>query len=248
MGVLLVGLLLTPGIPLDQKMYMVLHGMCSQDHTVSLGGITFPICARCSGIYITTVITTIYLWAIGRGRAGRVPPWPISAVLLLLVLLMGIDGLNSMTTAMGAWSLYEPMNELRSITGTGMGVGMAVLLMLMINIALRKDVQDQQPVLQSWRELATVLILNSLVLVAIYGNLDFMAWPLAITAFLGMSGVIYAVSLLLVSLFMGYDGAVTSLAQLAKPATLALIPTVVILIGMASLRYWLEAQGVLPAV
>ncbi len=248
LGVLLLGLLFAPGFSLDQKMYIVLHGMCSQEHGVHLGGIEFPICARCSGIYITALITAVYLWAIGRGRAGQIPPLPISIALLVFLIAMGIDGLNSMTTGLGAWSLYEPRNEYRSITGTITGIGMAVLLMLMVNLSLRKNVDDQQPVIKNWRELLILLAINFLVVVAIYGNLHFMAWPLAILAFLGMSGVLYTINLIMVSLVLGYDGSITSMKDLARPATIALFTTLVLLGGMSAFRFWMEAQGIMPAV
>jgi hypothetical protein len=38
------------------------------------------------------------------------------------------------------------------------------------------------------------------------------------------------------------------LSQLAKPATLAIIPTLIMLWATSSLRYWLEAQGMMPPV
>lgn len=246
MGVLVAGLLLIPGVPLDQKMAIVLHGMCSQVNNVSLGGIEFPICARCSGIYITVLVTLAYLWAIGRGRAGRIPPVTITAVLLIFVLLIAVDGLNSMVASTHVWQLYEPHDELRSLTGTGTGVGMAVLLLLMFNLSLRRNVNDQQPVIANWREFATILAINFLVLVAIYGTIDIMAWPLAILAFLGMNSVVYIVSVILVGLFMGYDGSISRMTELAKPATLALIPTLLLVGGMSLLRFWLEAQGLMP--
>jgi uncharacterized membrane protein len=241
-GILLV-LLFTPGIPLDEKMYAVLHGLCSQEHNIILGGIQFPICARCSGIYISSLNTILVVWLLGRGRAGRIPPLPILVVLLLFVALMAIDGMNSMAEGMALpWHFYQSYNVLRTITGLGMGIGIGLLMLLMFNLSLRRNTNHEQPVLATWRELGIILALNFLVLVAIYGNLGLLAWPLAFMAFFGMISVIYMVSLILVSLLMGYDDSVTSLTQLARPATLALIPTLVLIAAFTLLRYWLEAQ------
>jgi hypothetical protein len=127
----------------------------------------------------------------------------------------------------------------------GMGVSMAVVVHLVLNLSLRKDVAPQQRVLNNWWELLGILLINFLALVAIYGNLEFMFWPLAIIAFLGITGVLYIVSLLLTSLVMGYEGQVTNLTQLARPATIALVPTLILLGGMSWLRYWLEGQGMI---
>jgi uncharacterized membrane protein len=239
-------LVFIPGLPLDQKMYAFLHGLCSQQHNIILGGVHFPICARCSGIYISTIITLLYLWAIGRGRAGRIPTIPITIALVGLVGFMAVDGINSMLEGLGhSWQLYPSLNVLRTLSGLGTGVGMAVLLLLMLNLSLRSDVDDEQPIFATWRELGGVLLLNLLVLLAIYGNLTLLAWPLAFLAFFGMIGVIFAVNMILVSMFMGYDGSVTSLTQLAKPATVAIIPTGIMIAAFTLTRFWLEGQGLM---
>lgn len=243
MGVLLLALLFTPGRPLEWKMYAVVHGICAQQHNIILSGMQFPICARNSGIYISFLIALGAFWALGRSRAGRIPPWPITVTLVGFVAIMGVDGFNSLFFDLGMPNLYTPDNRLRTLTGMGMGVSIAVLLHLIINLSLRKDVDDRQPILRNWRELGGVLLLNLLVLAAIYGNLDVMFWPLAFLAFGGIVSVLYLVNVLLVSLFMGYEGSVTRLSQLARPATIAILPTLVILGVMAAARFWLEAQG-----
>lgn len=244
-GVLLVALLFTPGTPLEWKMYAVVHGVCAQEHHILLGGMTFPLCARNSGIYISFLLTTIYLWVIGRARAGRLPPLAISLALVAFVGIMGVDGFNSLFVDLGLPHLYTPDNLLRTLTGMGMGVSIAVVVHLVLNLSLRKDVDDRMRALNNWGELGGILLINFLILAAIYGNLDFMFWPLAFIAFLGIIGVLYIVSLLLTSLVMGYEGKVTSLLQLARPATVALIPTLIILGALSWLRYWLEGQGLI---
>lgn len=245
MGTLLLALLFTPGLPLQWKMYAVVHGVCAQQHNIFIGELQVPICARNSGIYISFLLTMIYFWVIGRGRAGRIPPWSISAVLIAFVVIMGIDGFNSLFLDLGLPYLYTPRNELRTLTGMGMGVGVATVMLLILNTTLRQNVDDQQPLLKNWRELGGVLLLDFLILVALYGNLELLYWPLAFLSFTGIISVLYLVSLLLVSLFMGYEGRVTHPAQLAKPATIALVPTLIMLAALSGLRFWLEAQGLI---
>lgn len=244
-GALLLALLFFPGAPLEWKMYAVVHGVCAQQHNIFLGDLQFPLCARNSGIYLSFLLTLIYLYAIGRGRAGRIPPWPITVLLLVFTAAMAVDGFNSLLLDIGQPNLYTPQNWLRTLTGMGMGVGVAVMLHLVLNLTLRKDVDQQQRALRSWWELAGILAIDLLALAAIYGNLWLMFWPLAFLAFFGITGVLYLVSLLLTSLFMGYEGKVTRLRQLALPATVALIPTLIILASMSWLRFWLEGQGLI---
>ena len=71
-AVLLLTLLFSPGVPLQWKMYAVVHGVCAQEHNIFLGGVQFPLCARNSGIYMSFLLTLGYIYAIGRARAGRI--------------------------------------------------------------------------------------------------------------------------------------------------------------------------------
>jgi uncharacterized membrane protein len=244
-AVLLLALLFSPGAPLQWKMYAVVHGVCAQEHNILLGGLQFPLCARNSGIYMSFLLTLGYIYLIGRGRAGRLPPWPITIALIVFVAIMGVDGFNSLFVDIGQPHLYTPDNRVRTLTGMGMGISIAVLLHIVVNMTLRKDVDDQTPVLKSWWELLGIMAVDLLALAAIYANLGIMFWPLAFAAFFGITGVLYMVSLLLTSLFMGYEGSITSLRQLARPATIAIIPTLIILAAMSYLRFWLEGMGLI---
>jgi uncharacterized membrane protein len=241
--VLLLTLLLLPGLPLHEKMIVVMQGVCSQQHNLYLAGMQLPICARCTGIYMTFLTTLIVLGALGRGRAGRPPPWHIAAALVAFVAVMGVDGINSFLNEAGLPTAYEPRNDLRTITGLGMGVGVAAMVMLVFNQALRRDVDDGLPVLKNWAELASIMLLNFLLLAAAFGNLHFMFWPLAFVSFLGMLGALYGMCVLACSLLLGYSNTITRLSQLARPAVVAVLPTVVIIGGLALFRMWLESQG-----
>ncbi|GAB4211598.1 MAG: DUF2085 domain-containing protein [Roseiflexaceae bacterium] len=245
LAVLLLALLFWPGLPLEQKLYAVGHGICAQEHSVSLAGLRLPICARNTGIYASFLITSIYLLALGRNRAARIPPLPISIALLLFVAVMAVDGFNSLFNDMLLPHLYPPRNELRTLTGIGMGVSVAVLIFLMLNNSLWRDSDPRQPIIKSWWELGGALLLCGLVLVGLYGNIGLMYWPIAIVSSLGIVGVLYCVNLLIVSLATGYENSVTRVAQLARPATLALLVTIVEVGALSGLRFWLERNGLM---
>jgi len=236
-------LLFSPGMPLEWKMYAVVHGICAQQHNIFVGGLQFPLCARNSGIYLSFMLTFIYLYAIGRGRAGKLPPWHISLTLLAFVGIMAVDGFNSLLLDLGLPNWYQPDNFLRTLTGMGMGITIATMLHIVLNNTLRQNVDPQQPVFSRWSELLGIIAVDLLALAAIYGNLGITFWPLAFLAFFGILGVLYLVCLLLTSLFMGYEGKVTHLRQLAQPATIALIPTLLIAGMMSWLRFWMESMG-----
>ncbi len=244
-GALLLGLLLWPGAPLEWKMYAVVHGVCAQAHTVDMAGLRLPLCARNTGIYGGFLVSVLYLLALGRARAAKLPPWPILIALLTFVASMAVDGFNSMLVDLFLPHLYTPRNELRTLTGIGMGVAIAVLMFLMLNLTLRQNPDTEQRIVGGWLELGGALLINLLVLAAMYGNVAIMFWPIAIAAWLGITGVLYGVNLLLTALFMGYEGKVTRVKQLARPATWALVFTLVELGALSAARFWLESQGLL---
>jgi uncharacterized membrane protein len=241
-GILLL-VLLVPPAPLDWKMYAVVHGLVAQQHNMFLGGMQFPLCARNIGIYSSFLVTITGLWAIGRWRAGRIPPRPIMGVLIALALIMVVDGFNSMFAELGQPHLYPPHNALRIVTGIGMGTGMAIAILLAFNYGLRQDTERQQRVVATWRDLGFLLGLNLLIPAAIYANLDFLYWPLATLAFVGILSELYVVNVLMAGMLMGYQRSITHLAQLARPATVAFIPAFGLVAFLAHLRFWLEGYG-----
>src|SRR5919202_4199308 len=116
-GALLLGLLAWPGMPLEWKLFAVVHGVCAQAHTVDMAGLRLPLCARNTGIYSGFLVSTLYLLGLGRARAAKLPPWPILITLLLFVAIMAVDGFNSVLVDMFMPHLYTPRNELRTLTG-----------------------------------------------------------------------------------------------------------------------------------
>lgn len=242
---LLVGLLAWPGAPVEWKMYAVVHGVCAQAHTVDMAGARLPLCARNTGIYSGFLVTVLYLLALGRARAAKLPPLPVLVALITFVLVMAVDGVNSTLVDLFLPHLYTPRNELRTLTGGGMGVAMAVLIFLMLNMSLRRNPDTGQRIMTGWLELGGALLLNLLVLAAMYGNVALMFWPIAAVSWLGITGILYAINLLLTALVMGYEGQVLRMAQLARPATLALVFTLIELGALSALRFWLESQGLM---
>ncbi len=245
LGGLLVALVAWPGVPLSWKMYSVVHGVCAQIHNVDVGGIQLPLCARNTGIYASFSSTIIFLLLRGRGRASKLPQLPITVLLVLLAAVMGVDGLNSMARDMLLPHMYTPMNWLRTLTGIGLGTGVAVIVLMIFNLALRRDVQSEQRIIDGWGEFAAVIGCNLLVAIAIYANIAASYWIVATLAWGGIVGVLFVVMLLLTGLLMGYEGQVMRVGQLARPATVALLLTLVILGAMGFGRFYLESQGLM---
>lgn len=240
---LLLGLIFWPSMPLNWKMYAVVHGVCAQVHNVDVGGVQLPLCARNTGIYASFTLTMIYMFVLGRSRAARPPSWPISVVLVLFIVIMGIDGVNSLLRDLFLPHLYIPQNWLRTLTGSGMGISIAVGVLLILNLALRRNLDEQMRPMNGWAELAGAVGLNLLLWAAIYGNVGVLYWPIAMIAWLGITGVLFFVNMLVTALFMRYENSIERLGQLAQPASIALVLTCIELGLLAWLRFALEMQG-----
>src|SRR5437660_12859321 len=94
---LLAALVFLPGTSLLDRLRWLDSGICAQlpSHSFYPGGERLPLCARNTGIYLGFIITLITFYATGRGRAQRLPLWPIIVVLVLGIVALAVDGFNS---------------------------------------------------------------------------------------------------------------------------------------------------------
>ena len=74
-------------------LWAIAFGICPQrpGHSLFLGGRQMPIEARMAGIFGGCVIGAAYFWALGRGRAMRLPGRAMTIMLMGFVALMGVD-------------------------------------------------------------------------------------------------------------------------------------------------------------
>jgi len=243
---LLLGVVVMPGISLERTLYLALHGICAQSHNLISGGIQLPLCARDSGMYLSELATLGVVAARGRWRAGRLPPLPISLVILGLFLLMAADGINSTLDELGMATAYAPRTDLRLLTGMGAGIGLALVVLVVLNTALRRDVDDTVRSLGSWRELGMVLAVNGLIEAALVADTPLLSIPLALLVTVGVVGNLTVVLLLFPSLALGLRGRVTRMSQLAHPAVIGLVLALTFVIALARYRIGMEFGGYLP--
>ncbi len=105
--------------------YAVCHRLPT--HSPFFHEVQFPLCFRCSGMYLAASATWIWLNLTASRRAGF--PRGVTAVMLgLFFAAWAGDGLNSFLHDFLQRSLYTPNNNLRLLTGLGMGVTMGTLL------------------------------------------------------------------------------------------------------------------------
>src|SRR5437879_11555029 len=92
-----------PGPSLLDRLRWLDSGICAQlpTHSFYPGGQRLPLCARNTGIYLGFMVTLLTLYATGRGRVQRLPPWPIILLLACGCFAMVIDGFNSLSLDLG---------------------------------------------------------------------------------------------------------------------------------------------------
>jgi uncharacterized membrane protein len=183
--ILLLLLVLTPG-SLSEKYLLICSGSCAQRpaHTYYLGNQKLPVEARMVGIFCGFLLTWIFLWFIGRTRAGKLSKWDINLLLGLMVLSMVLDGLNATLYDFGWFHPYQPQNWLRLLTGTMSGIGLAGLIYPLYNFAIWKFPWETAP-FQKWVEFGALLILGATLMVLVMSGWDWLFLPLATLTVLG---------------------------------------------------------------
>ena len=158
---------LTPGSYYNKSM-AIGASVCHQlpSHSFIRDEIQFPLCARCSGLYLGSFIGILYYLTQGK-KAGL----PANGYLILLGVLTfawGGDGVNSfMSDILNRPFLYSTNNTTRLVTGFGMGLVLSTALITLFNLTIWKA-PLKQPLLRSPWQLgayAGAAVLASLLLV-----------------------------------------------------------------------------------
>lgn len=160
----------------DAVGYAVCHRIAAR--SFSIAGRPLPLCARCSGMYLGTLVGLLYQQRLGR--RGGMPGWKALAVLGAFLLAFAIDGGNSYLHFFPAGpSLYEPNNTLRLLTGSGMGLGIAGLLYPTFHQSVWAR-WNPKPALNSWGQMAALAGLALVVDGALLSGNPLVLYPLAL--------------------------------------------------------------------
>jgi uncharacterized membrane protein len=154
-----------------------------------------PLCARCSGMHLGALLGIIYQARFSSKRGGM-PPRKIFILLGIFLLAFAVDGTNSYLQLFpNAPSLYEPHNILRLVTGTLLGIGIAAVLFPVFNQTVWTE-YSPQPALCTWRQMAELLGIATLIDLAVISQNPLVIYPLALLSagnVLLVLGLIYAI-------------------------------------------------------
>jgi uncharacterized membrane protein len=127
------------------KIRMIGYAVCHQipSHSFFESGQQFPLCARCTGMYLGSLLGLGFTWLQGK-RSGFPPLW-VWIIFVVFFLSFAFDGINSAVGLLpGFRQFYPSQNWLRLATGLGMGLAMGSLLAVAFTQAVWKDAQESK--------------------------------------------------------------------------------------------------------
>jgi uncharacterized membrane protein len=202
------------------------HGFCHQirERTLEAGGLYFSVCARDTGIYLGLAITVVLVCLLYRSvspaspRPSGLPPAPVMAVIVFLILPMAFDGISSYA------NLRETTNPIRFFTGYSAGMGVGIVASSAV-LGMFGNSSDSARVLARPRQAVFALGTSAAVAVVfwlVYPYLGIVSPLIAVLAFLAIMVTLNALILSFTRRF-GLSSRSRSLAVLALATCLSLL-------------------------
>ena len=182
----------------DAVGYAVCHQI--EARSFQINGRSFPLCARCSGLFLGALLGLIY--QVIQGRKGRMPPLGASLFFGLLALAWVFDGVNSFLMLVPSVSpLYSTQNWTRLVTGTGMGLAVSAILMPAFIQTMFSSWEDQSA-FGGWKSILTVVLAAAGLNLVLLLETPWILYPLALLSAGGVLALLIMVySTVLVMLF-----------------------------------------------
>lgn len=224
-----------------EKARLVLHGLCAQTptHSFTFAGLLLPFDARMTGIYGGTLATTLYLVTRGRFLSLDLPSRKILACLVLFLLFMMADGLNSLFTDLQMWHPWTPQNRLRLLSGYVAGISLGAVLSWLLASSLY-GMSRHQAGLQKPVELVFILV-PLLPYAALLLSGEFWVYvPVAVLLMLSAWLTVSMVALAIIVLVLRLDATIDRIRRLHVPVAAASLLGLAIMLMLALGRTWLE--------
>lgn len=217
----------------DAVGYAVCHRIDAR--SFHIGERAFPMCARCSGLFLGAMLGLVY--QILQGRKGKMPPTLVLILLGLFALAWVMDGLNSfLMLTPGLSSFYQTENWTRLITGTGMGLGISAILLPSFIQTLFVNWEDA-PALGNWKQVGGLILAAMALDAMILFEIPWLLYPLALISAAGVVVLLTMIySMVLVMLFKK-DNTYSSIKQLFVPLLGGFIIAILQIGAIDLLRY-----------
>lgn len=184
---------------LDEGLWAMGSAVCHQlpDHSFSLHGHQFSLCARCTGSFLSAFIAILFFLV--QGKKSALPQKSIIILFSLFFVFWVVDGINSFSSEiLNQQLLYAPGNMLRFLSGIGMGMVFALIILTIFNKVMWKESQDGALV-ENWRQMGLLLACESPLLFFPFLRSDFL---FRLAGFFSIAAVITLIALLYTILFV----------------------------------------------
>ena len=235
--------LLLPG-SLEGKALAALHGLCAQQPTHSLyfGDQRLPFDARMTGIYGGFAIASLYMLARGRWRAGLIPPLSVAIAMATFIVLLAVDGFNSLLLDVRMWHAYEPHNAVRLATGLLVGTSLALFVwMLVSQVGFAREARRRCAPITGLADLGVLLVAQAAFGALVDLRFDILRVPLTFLLLEAALVAVTGLTLAFVLLLGRAENVARRTRDLAAHATIALIIALVVVGAAGGGRFALEA-------
>ena len=229
---------------------LFLGGVCHQlpEHSIFIAGVQLPLCARCTGTYLGTVIGLVNLWWRGRSHASWLPPVRMLAVLVLFFAFWAIDGVNSYFNYLsGHVILYVPSNLLRLASGMVNGLSLSILVFPMFNFILWRN-PERQRVVRDFGELTAILLQVVALVLVLRAGIGVLLYPFVLLNLVGVLTMLTIVNGMIVIILLRRENRAESRRQALLPLGLGLLLSIAEVGSIATLRYVLAPALVPPTL
>ena len=169
----------------DAVGYAVCHRISS--HSFYFGERPFSFCARCTGQYLGFLWGFLFHVLRGKKRAGFPARLGLVGFGIIFILYL-VDGLNSVLhlyPGLEEWSLYQPRNSLRAITGLGVGIVISGILYPLLGQTLWRDI-TYEPAMESARDWGLLLGGGCVIFMMIISRNPLLLYPMVILSAVGL--------------------------------------------------------------
>lgn len=216
--------------------YAVCHRI--DGRSFHLGERAFPLCVRCSGMYLGALVGLIYQF-VARRRGGAYPPRRVLAVFVLFFMAFGLDGLNSYVQLLPLdLGVYAPQNWLRLLTGSGMGLVLAGVLFPAFNQTAWRD-YDPTPAIPNLKSAAVMVGLTLAVDALVYSENPLLLYPLGVASAFTVLFILTITYSLIWMMLLRQTNLAARLNQLALPLMLGLGTGLLQVAALDAVRFWL---------
>ncbi len=253
-------MLITPGALRDYsgdwfmaKANMVGYAVCHQiaAHSFEIGGRQLPLCARCTGTFVGALVGFFgQALVLRRRRAVEFPSVLAILFLITFTLLWALDGLNSLlatpgmnttiVTVLNVRNVYQPMQELRLLTGALNGLTMSALVYPAFNSTMWRQFLPERAI-RGLRDLG-LLVLLELGMVGLVLSLVLISWPwtlypLAFVSALGVLTLLTSVNTMLVLIALQRENTADDWRTALIPLLAGFVVSLVQVAAISGMRY-----------